>query len=920
MNLLIVPLCRGGGSVEASSNDKTVSSDDQNPESDVSDKQSNDVDLNETSDESNSDAAESGVYQVNDQLTFEAALNKISSDNLSEIRLVLKGGSSFVVPTQEDNVSNFGVANKKITVTSDGDNHATLRFSSRAMLSGPCTFDNVEVVGLDKFYCNGFDTVFTRNCELKLSRTLYGGGYKSTVDHTHVVIAASGYINPGSGAGLHDVIGGSYQGSVEHDTYLEISGNLGMASGNHVNPGCMRGDGSSGDGNGSPAVYVGGNATLVYDNANSEVSPSIEGTYGCEMRGNVTLDVRSGRVNEICGHFGDPAPIKGNIHIIAGSSTYENTDKTLRLNGNWSITGAGQMIPDGVYEVDGDVVIDAYENVWGWDKGGSIPNDVPYIEGSKKANVGGSISVNVHGSHVGSIYGAEWSAVNGDIAVNASGVELRDEAGDSHGYVFCENDLTNSSDEGSSVKARGKLSISLNSGSVGYVSLTSNKNVSISDGSFINITGRPEIATGVTGVYYGLPKGSSSPTINIAGTVAEIPYIKYASALNVTDKSEITAGTISSVNKIAITGQSNTNVTTKFGCNNASSYELIEDNGLRVDEGSVLTTAGSQAYVYGYADINGTWEQQYNTAKNYNDIFVKGTTSIGSKGILIDHGSSNLKGAVINKGTLALMAPALFQGNYRGDDAEIRLPAVTNNYDGTDDGGDIPLIVKGESSGKTTVNTVDPNNWQNLKLPSLGDNYVLSKASGDAPKQSTFILGNEDAVGEGYYLKRVRDADGTDDFHMWQVAAKLSLTFDDNGAGDSAYPQKFLQDKTADKDSFTFALPKTAPTRKGWAFDGWNTERDGSGDQFTDKTEVSKSTTVYAQWKWVPRDVTVTFDENGGETKADPASQTKTTEPGALASTGERLLPVLPLAVVGSALTSLGLLLECNRKKRRNDK
>lgn len=71
----------GGGSVEASSNDNSVSSDDQKPESDVSDKQSNDVNVNETSDESNSDAAESGVYQVNDQSTFEDALNKIASDN-----------------------------------------------------------------------------------------------------------------------------------------------------------------------------------------------------------------------------------------------------------------------------------------------------------------------------------------------------------------------------------------------------------------------------------------------------------------------------------------------------------------------------------------------------------------------------------------------------------------------------------------------------------------------------------------------------------------------------------------------------------------------------------------------------------------------------------------------------------------------
>ena len=163
MNLLIVILGQGGGAVEASSNDNTVSSDDQKPESDVSDKQPNDVNVNETSDESNSDAAESGVYQVNDQSTFEDALNKIASDNLSEIRLVLKGGSSFVVPTQ-DYVSTFGVANKKITVTSDGDNRATLHFSNRAMLSGSCTFDNVEVGGSGKFYFNGFDTVFTRNC------------------------------------------------------------------------------------------------------------------------------------------------------------------------------------------------------------------------------------------------------------------------------------------------------------------------------------------------------------------------------------------------------------------------------------------------------------------------------------------------------------------------------------------------------------------------------------------------------------------------------------------------------------------------------------------------------------------------------------------------------------------------------------
>lgn len=99
-----------------------------------------------------------------------------------------------------------------------------------------------------RLFCNGYNTVFTENGQIHLSETLYGGGYKKTVDNTHVVIAASGCINPSSTSGLHDVLGGSYQGSVEGDTYLEITGDIRMMGGNHVNPGCMNGDGSSGDG------------------------------------------------------------------------------------------------------------------------------------------------------------------------------------------------------------------------------------------------------------------------------------------------------------------------------------------------------------------------------------------------------------------------------------------------------------------------------------------------------------------------------------------------------------------------------------------------------------------------------------------------------------------------------------------------
>ena len=230
------------------------------------------------------------LYTVSTSDELKTALEKIAAGSENEAVIVLTGDVQVLNTT--DGKYTFGVDGKHITVRSEGA-MKTFSFPSYGILTGDCTFDNVNVTG-SRLFCNGYNTVFTENGQIHLSETLYGGGYKTTVASTHVVIAASGSINPSSYSGLHDVIGGSYQGSVEGDTYLEITGDIRMQGGNHVNPGCMTGDGSSGDGKDIPAVYVGGNATLIYDNKNSEARPAIEGTYGCEMKGNVTLDIRAG--------------------------------------------------------------------------------------------------------------------------------------------------------------------------------------------------------------------------------------------------------------------------------------------------------------------------------------------------------------------------------------------------------------------------------------------------------------------------------------------------------------------------------------------------------------------------------------------------------------------------------------------------
>ena len=401
--------------------------------------------------QSEGDAEQSTVtapsYEVSTTAELSTALTQIATRAEDEATIVLKADITLPYDSGSGYISFFGANGKHITVKSDEGEMKKLSFLSYGVLTGDCTFDNVNVTG-SRLFCNGYRTIFTENGQIHLSETLYGGGYKKTVASTYVVIAASGSINPSSASGLHDVIGGSYQGSVEGDTYLEITGDIQMQSGNHLNPGCMKGDGSSGDGRNVPDVYVGGNATLIYDNKNSTAaSPAIEGTYGCEMKGDVTLDVRAGCVAGIVGTEEpvDKSIIRGNLHIIAGNPDYENTDRVLRLGGNWPIIGAGHSFATmpgavGNYTVDGNITIDTYENAWAWDKGTTPDSyDLPEIYGALRGNVGGNITINAHGSHVQNIFGASDSVVQGSVTVNATDVELKNSEYDTEydeGYLF----------------------------------------------------------------------------------------------------------------------------------------------------------------------------------------------------------------------------------------------------------------------------------------------------------------------------------------------------------------------------------------------------------------------------------------------------------------------------------------------------
>ena len=767
------------------------------------------------------------THKVSSEYELEAALRDIEKSTETEATIVLT--ADVTLPSTLDgvnNISSFGASGKHITVKSAEGKMKELSFASRGTLTGDCTFDNVNVTG-GSLFCNGYQTIFTKNGQIHLKGTLYGGGYQTTVASTHVEIAASGSITPNPYISLHDVIGGSYQGNVTGDTYLEITGDIQMQDGSHLNPGCMGAN-----------VYVGGNATLIYDNKNTDTSPAIEGTYGCEMRGNVTLDVRSGSVSGIVGTGSSSTSsiIHGNLHIIAGYPGYKkDTDPVLRLSGNWLIVGAGPRRATmsgavGNYTVDGSITIDTYENLWAWDKGTTPTTyDLPEIYGALDGTVGGNITINANGSHLTNIYGAGESTVQGSVSVNATDVKLATTVDPDHpegDVVGLWEDLWGG---GKPCTAGRSVTITVNGGDVSRVMVTA-YSAAPADSS-ITVTGNPKIQDAICGEQSST-SSANLPVANVSHCEATIPLIKKMSQVNVTDNSKVTVQNMDNNDGLLA--------------------------GLFVEEGSALTTDQEPISIQGNAVINGTWEQLSNQAAyGYSDIFVSGTTQIGTSGRLINHGTSSLKGTVINNGMMALMGSALFQGDYTANSGELRLPAVAKgkNYNT----GKIPLQIKGLSTGTTTVNTVDPAGWQTLKKPNLGDNYILSQKNADAPAQGVFLLGNEDALQSGWFLKRMADAAGSGDTYMWQVASGIRVVFDKNGGDTEASPRVMMQDKIEGTVNH-FDLPTTEPTRSGYKFTGWNTQPDGTGEAFTAETDVTESLTVYAQWQ------PVSSTESGGNT------------------------------------------------------
>ena len=699
--------------------------------------------------------ADGNTYEVasGDELTN--ALEKIENSQDTEATIVLTADMG-------TNVNFVGVAKKSITVKStDGQKYALTLGSE---LLGDITLDNVKA-SAGTLYCSGHRTIFTDNCEFTITGTLYGGGKQKTVQSVYVKINGTGKINTYDKE--NTVVGGSYKGSVEGDIYVELAGNIsyGNKEGGNYLVGTNKATAYGGDNPSGLPLYVGGNVTLILDSPIKDTMPqNVVGAYNSHVKGNVTVQVKSGYTVGIEGMREDPKQsiVDGDIHIIVGDPAYAGTDRTCLIGGNWDIIGAGEKInlTGNLFEVGGNVTIDTYENVWGWDKDGTPDNDPPGIVGAESATVSGNVTINANGSHLEDIIGVDDSAtlgsiVNGDITINATNVDLRNSSNYQSGiipvYATAGKDVTVNLDGGSL------------SGIYGYGG-TVNGNMEI------NITGKPVFTddeAGVWGVNNTDTKEKS--VLNFDKAETTIPIVGYFTEMNVTNDSDVILGNIKK-NAFGTVYDVNINTNASLTTNKQaySKGALTMDHGTWIANGFLYVTTTTNtnnskivmndyvAFGYGYKNDN-AYDKTVVTSNN--DTYTFNQCAYVDK----IYGNSEIVNSTWN-----VFVPTMIGGNYIATSNKLNLLAFVDQENYPDK--KIPLEILGTATGKTAVTLVDKTDTSKEGKPIVGQNYINAlKVSED-----TFELVNKNAETEGLYFKKLADANTQDkaDYDMWQVAKK----------------------------------------------------------------------------------------------------------------------------------------------------
>jgi uncharacterized repeat protein (TIGR02543 family) len=129
----------------------------------------------------------------------------------------------------------------------------------------------------------------------------------------------------------------------------------------------------------------------------------------------------------------------------------------------------------------------------------------------------------------------------------------------------------------------------------------------------------------------------------------------------------------------------------------------------------------------------------------------------------------------------------------------------------------------------------------------------------------SFIGWNTDRYGYGdTFMSSTRVTANTVVYAQYSIK-NYTVTFDKNGGETNIDPFIFTMPYHSE-----IAIPATTPSRVGYTFIRWNTEKDGTGTTLAAGSRLIENTVYYA--KWQINKYTVTFYKNGGDTSPVPGT------------------------------------------------
>ena len=810
-------------------------------------------------------ASTDGVYSVDSNEAFTRAVQEIKASDASDATIVLQAD----VTTNDFS----GIDGKDITIKSEDATNFYLDVSDTFKLSGALTLQNVHL-GAHTIYANGhklvLDKGFGGGKDGKTRMMVYGGSDRDLTADTNVIIRD----------GVYKVVaGGNSAGTLTGDTRIDFGGdavfptaadgkqaedfggqekdenwnlylkaktepiwNGPVLAGSKCTLGILPygiyGGGIGGNTHGSTNVTMnGGKVFQIFGGGAVRTNPNLEKKdLGC-VTGDTHVTVNDGEVKSVFGGgYND-------LYVFSSADLNETAPAEARLsravvNGDTyvEIGGQAKVVATGRDEAHSDSAMNVA--IQGGSYHSSVQNTHVTISGKAKVENGGES----YG------YGGVYGGGENDIVRGTVFVELKDNASIGN--------AENQADDKYVIVSQGKYSL--------LTPLGLNREHRYYGGADYNYQAEIRNENKETYAAQAVVSGGKVDVLGVG--IKSVLTDQHPQAINGNVLLRQTGGDLYSIEggcrsdkKIKVKG--NVDVVVQGG--HVDRYiigqyftdaDVIEgtktitiDGCGAADEALVVPTVGATDLVHITDSANVAVIPKYAVGGRTKVPFynVKDLT-VDQGGMLALTQNANISGDLVMNGALHLgygfLSPA----------------SVTLTAEGT---------ATGSGQLRTIKTPQDPSkDYSQPKTPRNGNECVYALTQG-----STMAL---DLTNPEKYLSVGRKTkDAFKDVWYIVAAPQHTVTFDPqggnwNGVGDNKTVNVYDGDAVAEE---------AAPTKEGYTFEGWYTDKTG-GNKFDFTKPITGNTTLYAHWK--PLTYDVTFDPQGGNWDGDTANKVESAEHG----------------------------------------